>query len=109
MEWFIESIDCRRVILGQFIDGDGRDCQEGQDEIYIISMKRKGRAVTTIVTTTIMMATTARIRMGYFSMVICRKTRTRTMIIIATTTTTITTTTTMGIITIMAMEQVRMD
>jgi superfamily II DNA helicase RecQ len=26
MEWFVESVDCRRVIIGTFMDGDGRDC-----------------------------------------------------------------------------------
>ena len=28
MEWFVESVDCRRVILGTFMDGDSRDCEE---------------------------------------------------------------------------------
>ncbi|RYP58050.1 hypothetical protein DL771_011356 [Monosporascus sp. 5C6A] len=28
MEWFVASVDCRRVALGAFMDGQGRDCEE---------------------------------------------------------------------------------
>jgi superfamily II DNA helicase RecQ len=33
MEWFVESLDCRRETLGQFMDGEGRDCQVEQGEL----------------------------------------------------------------------------
>ncbi|RYP53350.1 hypothetical protein DL770_010995 [Monosporascus sp. CRB-9-2] len=28
MEWFVAAVDCRRVGLGAFMDGQGRDCEE---------------------------------------------------------------------------------
>jgi superfamily II DNA helicase RecQ len=33
MKRFLESEGCRRVELGWFMDGDGRDCREGGDEL----------------------------------------------------------------------------
>ena len=26
MDWFVQSVDCRRVVLGTFLDGQGADC-----------------------------------------------------------------------------------
>ena len=32
MDWFVESVDCRRVSLGVFMEGEGKDCQELEAE-----------------------------------------------------------------------------
>jgi len=45
MEWFVESVDCRRVSLGQFMDGEGEDCRVERGELCDICRAKHDESV----------------------------------------------------------------
>ena len=45
MEWFVESVDCRRVTLGQFMDGEGEDCRVERGELCDICRAKHDESV----------------------------------------------------------------